>query len=67
VLCITGIIRLLRAAGITLTKAPGYQWYGAEVSIWDLPRELQKKYPGYYLAEDLRDMNILFQGGKKEP
>ena len=35
-LCISTIIRLLRAAGIKLTKAPGHQWYGIEVSIWDI-------------------------------
>jgi len=65
VLCISGVIRLLRAAGIELNKAPGYQWYGAKVAIWDIPLELQKKYPEYYLAEDLRDMDNLFSGGDK--
>jgi NAD-dependent dihydropyrimidine dehydrogenase PreA subunit/bacterioferritin-associated ferredoxin len=65
VLCITGVIRLLRAAGIELKKAPGCQWYGTKLSIWDLPAQLQERYPGYYLKEDLRAINELFPGGKK--
>lgn len=65
VLCITGVIRLLRAAGIDLNKAPGYQWYGTKLSIWDLPVQLQEKYPEYYLKEDLREIDELFPGDKK--
>ncbi|HUV75401.1 MAG TPA: (2Fe-2S)-binding protein, partial [Dehalococcoidales bacterium] len=64
-LCITGIIRLLRAAGIKLTKAPGYQWYGITASIWDISPKLQQKYPEYYLAEDLQAINTVFPGGSK--
>jgi len=65
VLCISSTIRLLRAAGIRLDQAPGYQWNGAEVSIWTLPEEVQKKYPLFYVKEDLRAINDLFPGGKK--
>ena len=65
VLCITGVIRLLRAAGIELDKAAGYQWYGAKVAIWDIPKKLQGKYPEYYITDDLRDMDKLFSGGDK--
>ena len=65
VLCISSTIRLLRAAGIRLDKAPGYQWYGAEVSIWTIPEEVQKKYPMFYVEEDLHAINDLFPGGKE--
>lgn len=65
VLCISSTIRLLRAAGIRLDKAPGYQWYGTEVSIWTIPEEVQKKYPMFYLEEDLQAINDLFPGGKE--
>lgn len=65
VLCITGIIRLLRAAGTRLDRAPGYQWYGEEVSIWNIPEEIQQKFPGYYLREDREAIDNLFPGGKK--
>jgi len=64
-LCITGIIRLLRAAGIELTKAPGYQWYGLKVSIWEMSPEIQQKYPQYYVADDLRAVSEVFPGGRK--
>lgn len=61
-LCITGAMRLLRAAGVDLTKAPGYQWYGLKLSIWEISPEIRRKYPQYYLAEDLRDVNVVFPG-----
>jgi len=64
VLCIAGALRLLKAAAVKLTKAPGYQWYGADVSIWQITPELQQKYPEYYLAEDLQEINDVFPGGK---
>lgn len=63
-LCISGIIRLLRAAGIELTKAPGYQWYGIKASIWEISPELQQKYAQYYLADDLRAVNEVFPAGR---
>jgi Fe-S-cluster-containing hydrogenase component 2 len=63
-LCITGIIRLLQAADIELTKAPGYQWYGTKISIWDISPEIRQRYPEYYLAEDLQAINEVFPGGK---
>ena len=63
-LCITGVIRLLRAAGIELSKAPGYQWYGIKASIWEIPPKLQQKYAQYYLADDLQAVNEVFPGGK---
>ncbi len=66
VLCISAIIRLLRAAGINLIKAPGYQWTGAEVSLWAIPEEVQRKYPMYFVAEDLQAINDLFPGGGKK-
>ena len=61
-LCITGIIRLLKAGGVELTKAPGYQWYDLELSIWDVSPEIRRKYHQYYLAEDLRTFNEVFPG-----
>ncbi len=60
VLCITGVIRLLRAAAVDLGKAPGYQWYGVRATIWDVPPEVQAKYSQYYLAEDLQAINEVF-------
>lgn len=59
-LCIGSVIRLLRAIGIKLIKAPGYQWYGVEASIWNITPELLQKYPQYYLTDDLDAVNAVF-------
>jgi len=63
-LCITTIIRLLEAAGVELTRAPGFQWYATDISIWNLPQQLREKYKQYYIEEDLCCINKLFPGGK---
>ncbi len=66
VLCISGVIRLLRGAGFELGKAPGYQWYGVQASIWDIPPEIAKKYPQYYLEEDRKAIDKIFPGGDQK-
>jgi hypothetical protein len=65
VLCISAVIRLLRGAGIELDKAPGYQWYGSSVSIWNVPPNVLRKYPEYYLAQDREVLDKIFPGGGK--
>jgi NAD-dependent dihydropyrimidine dehydrogenase PreA subunit/bacterioferritin-associated ferredoxin len=65
VLCISGVIRLLRGAAIELGKAPGYQWSGSRVSIWNVPPEVMRKYPEYYLAQDRELLDKVFPGGEK--
>lgn len=52
VLCITAVLRLLKAAGIETEKAPGWQWYGTYITIWDIPPEVRAKYPEYFVEED---------------
>ncbi len=63
VLCITSVLRLLKAAGVELEKAPGWQWYGTYMTIWDIPPEIAAKYPEYHLADDLAAMKRLFPEG----
>ena len=63
VLCITSVLRLLKAAGVKLDKAPGWQWYDSYLTIWDIPPEIAKRYPEYYLADDLQAMNQIFPQG----
>lgn len=60
VLCMTSVLRLLKAAGVELGEAPGWQWYGSYVTIWDLPPDVAEKYPEYFVQEDLDDMRKLF-------
>jgi hypothetical protein len=58
------VIRLLRATGLEIERAPGYQWYGNTVSIWDLPDEVMQKYDKeYYLLRDRKDLDEIFPGG----
>ncbi|MEW6671681.1 MAG: 4Fe-4S dicluster domain-containing protein [Thermodesulfobacteriota bacterium] len=64
-LCITGMIRLLKAAGIELADAPGDQWYGLKLSIWDIPPEVRRKYPQYFVDEDLKAVEAVFPKGKQ--
>jgi ferredoxin len=65
VLCITSVIRLLRAAGLELTRAPGYQWNGNITSIWDLPDEILRKYDrNYYLLKDRESLNEILPGSE---
>lgn len=65
-LCITGMIRLLKAAGVELTSAPGDQWYGLKLSIWEISPEVRQKYPQYFLSDDLRAIEGVFPKGKKK-
>lgn len=66
VLCITGVIRLLQAAGVELAKAPGNQWYGKMATIWEIPEAVMEKYgKQYYLKDDQEYMKKMFPGGDK--
>jgi Pyruvate/2-oxoacid:ferredoxin oxidoreductase delta subunit/bacterioferritin-associated ferredoxin len=67
VLCITGVIRLLQSAGLELKRAPGCQWYGNAVTIWDLPDDVMKKFDkAYYMFADREKINEHFPGGERE-
>lgn len=50
--CLMFSVRLLEAHGIEVKQPEGYRWYKTTQTIWDVPEELVKKYPGYYLVED---------------
>jgi bacterioferritin-associated ferredoxin len=60
VLCITAVLRLLKAAGVQVGKAPGWQWYGTYITIWDLPQDIRDKYPEYYLNDDYQAVQQMF-------
>ena len=50
--CMEPMLRLLKAYGVEVTSPKGHRWYNITPSIWDIPKELAKKYPEYYLEED---------------
>ncbi len=63
VLCITAVLRLLKASGVEIEKAPGWQWYGTYITIWDLPPEVRDRYPEYFLNEDFETVHQLYPSG----
>ncbi len=52
VYCVQHMLRLLEAHGVELDKGKTYNWYYSTQTIWDLPEEVQEKYPGHFFVED---------------
>lgn len=53
VYCFQTMMRLLKAHGVEIAPPPkGYRWYDSTQSLWDVPEEIIKKYPGHFLEED---------------
>ncbi|MBU2548651.1 MAG: 4Fe-4S binding protein [Proteobacteria bacterium] len=48
--CMGVVFRLLDAAGVRVPEDP--RWHPLSLSLWDVPDELARKYPDYYLDED---------------
>lgn len=64
VLCQTGVMRLLKGAGIDYGEAPGYQWYEMK-TIWDIPEKVIQERPEFYVAEDRKCLADIFPGGER--
>ncbi len=52
VYCFQTMMRLLKAHGIHIEPQKGYRWYDSTQTLWDVPEEIIKKYPGHFLEED---------------
>jgi ferredoxin len=53
VYCFQTMMRLLKAHGVEVAPpTKGYRWYDSTQSLWDVPEEIIKKYPGHFLEED---------------
>jgi NAD-dependent dihydropyrimidine dehydrogenase PreA subunit/bacterioferritin-associated ferredoxin len=53
VYCFQTMMRLLKAHGVEVAPpSKGYRWYDSTQSLWDVPEEIIKKYPGHFLEED---------------
>ncbi|MBM4463054.1 MAG: 4Fe-4S dicluster domain-containing protein [Chloroflexi bacterium] len=50
--CSPVIQRMLKAYGVDIAKAGAPLTYDQTFSLWDIPEEIQQKYPGYYFKED---------------
>jgi NAD-dependent dihydropyrimidine dehydrogenase PreA subunit/bacterioferritin-associated ferredoxin len=52
--CMEPMLRLLKAHGVEITPPKGHRWYNMTPTLWDVPKHVEHKYPGYYLGEDKR-------------
>lgn len=53
--CVQPILRLVKAAGFELTPVKnGWQWYGATITAWEVPKTVAEKYSsrGFYFDDD---------------
>lgn len=50
--CMEPMLRLLKAHGVDISPAKGDRWYNITPNVWDVPPDVAKRYPGYYLEED---------------
>ncbi len=66
ILCINSVLRLLRGAGLSLTRSPGFQWYGLSINLADIPEDVKERYDnfGCRIEDDARIMaRIPSKGG----
>ncbi len=50
--CTTPVLRLIKANDTEVVLPKGYRMYDIEPAVWDVPEEVARKYPEYFLAED---------------
>ncbi len=50
--CLQTSLRLLKAHGVKITPPPDHRWYDSTQTLWDVPEETIRKYPGHFLEED---------------
>ncbi|MEM2110950.1 MAG: 4Fe-4S binding protein [Candidatus Bathyarchaeia archaeon] len=65
--CIQPILRLLEAAKIVPKPPRGWQWYGKIMTVWDIPKEVERKYSrfGFYFNDDVRVLDKIVKSAKK--
>ena len=54
--CMSPILRMLKTHGINLQPLADHRWYDLSLSLWDVPEDIDEKYPGYYLREDQKEL-----------
>jgi Fe-S-cluster-containing hydrogenase component 2 len=50
--CMGVIQRLLAAHGIELSPPANHRWYKLPLSVWDISDEVDRRHPGYHIADD---------------
>jgi bacterioferritin-associated ferredoxin len=63
VLCIQSILKLLEAAGRSLTPGETHQYYKRTITLWEVDAPTEKKHAvqGYHFAEDRRVIEQAFE------
>jgi len=60
--CVPVVQRLLKAYGVDIAKDEGPLHYEQTIAFWDLPDEIDKKYPQYCMKDDVVLARRLRQG-----
>lgn len=50
--CMQPMLRLLKAHGVKIKVPKDHRWYNTTPTLWEIPADLERKYPNYYLSED---------------
>jgi Fe-S-cluster-containing hydrogenase component 2 len=50
--CMGAVQRLLTAGGIKLIPPSNKRWYKQNLSMWDIPKDIVQRNPGYFIEED---------------
>ncbi len=50
--CMQPMLRLIKANGVEIIEPQGHRWYNITPNLWDVPQEIEDKYPQYFFAED---------------
>ena len=50
--CVHHMLRLLKAHGVEVEEPKNQRWYNSIQTIWDMPKEVEDKYPGHFFEED---------------
>jgi bacterioferritin-associated ferredoxin len=50
--CIGVVQRMFEAAGLKVTSPEDHRMYDVTLNMFDVPAEVQEKYPDYYFKED---------------
>ena len=64
--CMGAIQRLLNANGIELKPPANNRWYKQCLSMWDIPDDVAKNNPGYFIKEDQGIYRNKIKGGERD-
>ncbi len=54
--CIAPVFKILKAHNVKISQPKDHRWYFLPLSLWDVPEEIEKKYPEYFLTDDKNEL-----------